>query len=77
MIKAHDGVMVYGYLQTPEEIEQERIDKQMGIVRHHETTYLEYSIPKELEKELEEMVDKRLAEFEQQCQCEYCKNNRK
>lgn len=69
-------ISVYGVFQTPEEIERDRQDKIMGIVRYHETTYLEYDIPALLETELTEMIEKRITEFENQCQCEDCKNER-
>lgn len=71
------AISVYGYLPTPQEIEQDRIDKALGIVRYHPTTYLEYSIPEVLEKELSKMIEKRISKFEKECQCEDCKENRK
>lgn len=72
-----DGINVYGYFPTDEEVKQHEADAELGIVRYHETTYLEYEIPKGLENELSQMVEKRIAEFENTCQCEDCKNNRK
>lgn len=50
MINGYNGVFVYGNFPTAEEMAQEQKDRELGIVRHHDTTYLEYSIPKELEK---------------------------
>jgi len=68
-------IHVYGVFKTPEEIDQDRIDKENGVIRYHETTYLEYEIPKVLEDELSKFIEKRIAEFEKTCQCEDCKNN--
>ncbi len=69
-------VQVYGKMETPEEAEQRRYDVEHGIVRYHETTYLEYEIPASLEIELSEMIEKRILEFEKECQCEDCKEER-
>lgn len=71
-----DGLNVYGIFFTPEQLEQQRKDKINGIVRYHETTYLEYEIPQALENELSDMIEKRISEFEKTCQCEDCKENR-
>ncbi len=67
---------VYGNFPTPEEAAQREYDFKHGIVRYHDTTYLEYLIPSELENELSEMIEKRIAEFEKECQCEDCKEER-
>jgi len=73
-----DGIQVYGYFPSPEEIKQNEEDARLGIIRYHETTYIERGdCPVELEDELNEYIDKRVAEFERKCQCEYCKGNRK
>ena len=69
-------INVYGNFKTPAEIEQDRIHKVMGVVRYHETTYLEYEIPESLEDELSAMIEKKLSEFYQTCQCEDCKEQR-
>lgn len=75
---ANGAINVYGIPElTPEELNQKREDKRLGIVRHHIETYLEMSVPIEIEKELEEMIDKRLDEFYSTCPCEECKRNRK
>lgn len=42
----------------------------------HGTTYLEYEIPKQLEKELSKLVENRLNQFYKECQCDNCKENR-
>lgn len=70
-------IHVYGYTGTPEEAEQRRKDFEAGIVRYHDTTYLEYEIPVELGTELSDIIEKKVAEFEKVCQCEDCKENRK
>lgn len=71
------AINVYGLPPlTPKEMIQRMEDKRLGIVRYHETTYLEYEIPKALEKELSKMIEKRIEEFEKECQCEDCKENR-
>ena len=44
---------------------------------HHATTYLEYEIPKRLEKKLEKMIDVELATFHKNCKCPSCKKGRK
>lgn len=69
-------ISVYGVFLTPEQIEQDRIDEALGIVRYHPTTYLEYDIPESLEAELTTLIEKRISEFEQTCQCEDCKEQR-
>jgi hypothetical protein len=68
---------VYGVFRTEEEIEQDKYDIENGIVRYHETTYIESRVPIELEDELSAFIEKRIAEFENKCNCEDCKNNRK
>lgn len=45
--------------------------------QYHKTAYLEYVIPKSLEKELSKMIDKRLRQFEKECKCESCKEKRR
>lgn len=42
----------------------------------HGTTYMEYEIPKKLEKELTKMVGKRLKEFYKECKCDSCKRRK-
>lgn len=44
---------------------------------YHGSTYLEYSIPEELEGELSKMIEKRLNKFYKSCPCQDCKKNRK
>ena len=68
---------VYGFFRTEEQIEQDKYDIEHGIVRCHETTYIESEIPQELEDELSKFIEKRISEFENKCNCEDCKNNRK
>lgn len=71
------GISVYGIPPlTTEAIKQKMYDAEHGIVRVHDTTYLEYEIPLALENELSEMIEKKLEEFEKTCQCEDCKENR-
>lgn len=43
----------------------------------HGTTYLEYEIPKSLEKKLSKIVEKRLKQFYKECNCDRCKQDRK
>lgn len=69
-------MLVYGYMETPEEAEQRRYDVEHGITRYHKTTYLEYKIPESLEIELSAMIEKRISEFKNECQCEDCKEER-
>jgi len=71
-------ISIYGIPDaTPEELERQRHDRERGIVRFHQTTYLEYNIPEALEEELSDIIDKRISKFEQKCQCEDYKKNRK
>lgn len=67
---------IYGNMETPEEAQERRKDFELGIIRYHDTTYLEYEIPKSLENELSDYIDKKISEFNQQCQCEDCKEQR-
>lgn len=60
------AIMVYGNIQPP-----------LTKKQFHGTTYLEYGIPKKLEKELTKMMNKRLKEFYKECNCESCKRRRK
>lgn len=69
-----NGVQVYGVFFTPEEERRMVEDARLGIVRYHETTYLECSIPKELEDELYGLIEDRVRKWESNCQCEDCKN---
>lgn len=39
----------------------------------HRITFLEMQIPEELEDELTLMVEKRVSEYEEACQCYQCK----
>lgn len=68
---------VYGIFETPEEAAQRRKDFEAGIVRYHNTTYLEYDIPIELEEELSEYIGRRVLEFNRGCNCQDCKKYRK
>lgn len=43
----------------------------------HGETYLEYAVPKKLEKELSKMIEKRLKQFYRECKCKRCKENKK
>ena len=71
-----DAISIYGNIETPEEAEQRRKDFEAGITRYHETTYLEFEIPQALENELSDFIEKRIKQFEQDCQCEDCKENK-
>lgn len=44
---------------------------------YHGTTLLEYAIPDALYEELEQLIDKKVAEFEKECPCDYCVEDRK
>tara|TARA_R110000868_G_scaffold243012_1_gene498713 strand:+ start:169 stop:393 length:225 start_codon:yes stop_codon:yes gene_type:complete len=70
-------MLVYGNMESPEEAEQRRKDFEAGIVRYHNTTWLEYDVPVELEAELSDIIEKKIAEFEKVCQCENCKTTNK
>ncbi len=63
---------VYGTIET----EQDKEDRRLGIVRYHSTTYLECSVPIELEERLSNLIDVEIAKFERECQCENCKKQR-
>lgn len=43
----------------------------------HGTTYLEYEIPKKLEKELSKLIETKLKEFYKNCKCDSCTERRK
>jgi len=58
------SVNVYGVFFTPEE-QRERST-------WHETTYLECEIPEALEKELSDLIDQKVKEFEEKCKCGLC-----
>lgn len=44
--------------------------------KRHKTTWIEYEIPEELEKELTELIDGKLEKFYNKCKCYYCKQDR-
>jgi hypothetical protein len=68
------AIPMYGI--SEEWIRQHQEDAKNGIVRYHPTTWMEYNIPRALEKKLEKMVDKELDKFYKKCQCEDCKERR-
>ncbi len=70
-------IYVYGNIRTPEQIQQDIIDEMNGIVRYHETTWLEWEIPQELERKLTKMIKRQLVKFREKCICEHCKEQRK
>jgi hypothetical protein len=67
-------IKVFGV--PPEWEEQQRQDRLNGIVRYHETEWLEWELPKEIEKSATKFIEKELKKFHKKCQCENCKNNR-
>lgn len=71
------ATLIYGQIMTPEMVEQERRDKKAGVIRHHETTWLEWELPLEVERLAEKFIQEQLEKFENKCQCEDCKENRK
>jgi hypothetical protein len=68
--------LIYGVFESPEDAEQRRKDVEQGIVRYHDTTYIEYEIPTALEKELSALIEEKLRAFYNTCQCEDCKEAR-
>lgn len=54
-----NAVNVYGIVLSEEEIKQQQKDIGLGIIRYHDTTYLEYEIPKELEIEFSDIIEKK------------------
>lgn len=60
-------IWVYGNLNYPD----------ANYKKRHATTYLEYEIPKRLEKKLEKYIDKEIAKFDKKCKCAACKSERK
>jgi hypothetical protein len=43
----------------------------------HDTTYLEWEIPKELEQKLGKLIEKEIDKFQRKCSCESCQQYRK
>lgn len=41
----------------------------------HETTYLEWEIPKKLEKKLNRIIKKKIKGFIKKCKCDFCKES--
>lgn len=62
-------INVYGVFFTPDEVKERS--------KWHDTTYLEVEIPKELEEELYEIIDEKIKNFQDDCQCGLCKLNQK
>lgn len=65
MIDIKTPVHVYGIFLTPEQIKE--LDK------YHKTTYLEYEIPKKLERKLNKIIKEEIRLFKKQCNCPSCK----
>ncbi len=71
------AISVYGIGEpTKEDYKRARDDERNGIVRYHETTWLEWQLPIEVEKEAEKFIEERLIEFHKNCKCENCKSKR-
>ena len=62
-------VSVYGCFFSPEELRER--------AKWHDTTYLEYEIPKKLQKKLWKIIDKEIKQFEKKCGCGRCKLHKK
>lgn len=60
-----NGVNIYGISFTDEEIKSRE--------GWHDTTYLEYEIPVELENELSLIIEQKIKEFNDKCNCGLCK----
>lgn len=62
-------VMIYGTLLSPQEI----ADRETW----HEKTWLEWEIPKAIEKEVSKFISKKIKSFEKQCGCGLCQLHKK